>query len=221
MAEIWKDIKGYDGKYQVSNCGRVRRLRKTVPPRILKLQPSHNGYLQATLFRDGKPKHLLVHRLVAQAFIGNPEGKSCVNHINGIKTDNRADNLEWVTHAENTQHALTTGLMTQGEERYNAKLTNEQARYIRNNPDNLSGVELAAVLGTDKTVISAIQRGKTYKNAGGAIREVKPHISRVPDEVRDEIRRLYVRGSHEFGSYAFAKKFGVSKSTILNIVHET
>lgn len=220
MSEIWRDIAGYDGLYQVSNLGRVRRLHKHTPPRISKALPNRGGYLCVALCRGNKSKTCTIHRLVAMAFVSNPDNKPEVNHINGIKTDNRAENLEWCTRSENTRHALTTGLMTQGEERYNAKLTAAQVVYIRENPDGLTGAKLADMFGVTATAVSYVQSGKTYRNAGGRVREAKPHISRVPDDIRAEIRQLYVYGSRKFGSYALAKKYGITSTAILKIVNE-
>lgn len=98
MEEIWKDIKGYEGKYQVSNLGRVRGLIST--PKILTGYKNESGYMNVSL--EGKQYKL--HRLVAGAFIPNPENKPVINHINENKLDNRACNLEWKTHKENINH---------------------------------------------------------------------------------------------------------------------
>ena len=104
--EIWKDILGYEGKYMVSNWGRVKSLNynKTGKERIMKLDKASNGYLQLYLYKDGKRKHYLVHRLVATAFCENPEGFTVVNHINEDKADCRAENLEWCSRAYNNTY---------------------------------------------------------------------------------------------------------------------
>lgn len=104
--EEWKDIEGYEGIYQVSDTGKVRVKRTGL---IRSLVLGKTGYYKVSL-KAGHSKTIDVHRLVATAFIPNPEGKKEVNHINGIKTDNRAENLEWVTRNENTAHAIKTGL---------------------------------------------------------------------------------------------------------------
>ncbi len=205
---MWKTVAP---DYEISTSGEVRSW-KWGEPKILTPVPDRKGYLYVCLHIDGKQKNCSIHRLVAQAFIPNPDGKPEVNHLNGIKTDNRVENLEWCTRSENMRHAYTTGLNP------NAKLTNEQVIYIRDNPDNLTGKTLAAKFGVDAMTISEIQRGKRYKNAGGKIRESKFKHNITSDELREEIRRLYVKGSREFGSRALAKRFGVDHKTVLNCV---
>lgn len=119
--ELYRPIKGYEGLYEVSNHGNVRSLSrmtkgrwgsmKTSPGRQLKLNKHQLGYLRVDLSKDGKSKHNLAHRLVAEAFIPNPDNKKAVNHIDGDKENNRVENLEWCTYKENTQHALANGLL--------------------------------------------------------------------------------------------------------------
>ena len=112
MQEIWKDIKGYEGLYQVSNLGRVKSLPHGRTKGCI-LRPWNNKGYQVVGLWEGTPskmRKLSVHRLVAEAFISNPENKPCINHIDGIRNNNNITNLEWVTPSENTQHAVDTGL---------------------------------------------------------------------------------------------------------------
>lgn len=116
--EIWKPIQDYEGLYEVSSKGRVRSLsrfvkchkysKRQISGTILKSFTVKNGYEIVQLMNRGKK--FAVHRLVGQAFIPNPQNKPQINHINGVKTDNRVENLEWCTQSENMQHAYKVGL---------------------------------------------------------------------------------------------------------------
>lgn len=110
--EVWKPIKGYEGLYEVSNYGNVRRVWRYGREWIGTCKPKRtkDGYLETTLMKNSKPKYVRTHRLVATAFCDNPHNKKEVNHIDGNKRNNRADNLEWVTSSENQIHAYKLGL---------------------------------------------------------------------------------------------------------------
>ena len=108
MQEIWKDIVGYEGLYQVSNLGRVKSLGNTKArkEKILLGVSISDNYLQIGLNKNGERKRYVIHRLVAEAFIPNPLNKPQVNHINGNKKDNSVENLEWCTQCENIRHSI-------------------------------------------------------------------------------------------------------------------
>ena len=109
MTEIWKDIVGYEGLYQVSNLGRVKSVKRN---KILSQKHNWDGYLRIQLWRNNKNKYVSIHRLVAEAFIENPNKKPFINHIDGNKQNNNVDNLEWCTQKENIKHAFDNGLST-------------------------------------------------------------------------------------------------------------
>lgn len=141
MKEIFKDIKGYEGLYQISNIGRVKSLPKpkrnrsgkwTTSEKILKPSINFEGYTTSALIKNGIAKTKTLHRLVAKAFIPNPENKLTVNHINGIRNDNRVENLEWNTQSENVSHAFRIGMKTQiGSKCPRAILNEKQVLEIR------------------------------------------------------------------------------------------
>ena len=110
MIEIWKDVAGYEGLYQVSNLGRVKRLKGKYmkSDKLLKQVKLDSGYVAVCLCKHNKTKNFRVHRLVAEAFIPNPEEKPQVNHIDENKTNNVASNLEWMTAKENNNYGTRT-----------------------------------------------------------------------------------------------------------------
>lgn len=120
MNEIWKDVVGYEGYYQVSNLGNFRSLDRIIkykkdglrlyPGKSLLLEPTKDNYRRIVLMKEGIKARYMAHRLVAQAFIPNPNNKPCINHIDGCKYNNIVSNLEWCTASENCQHAINTGL---------------------------------------------------------------------------------------------------------------
>ena len=123
--EEWRAIEGYEGLYEVSNLGRVRSLDRTIDDRrykgrILKGCESLDGYLKIGLHKDGTIKTTKVHRLVALAFVPNPDSKETVNHINENKHDNRACNLEWLTIQENLAHGTVAERRRAGNREHNS-----------------------------------------------------------------------------------------------------
>lgn len=145
-------------EYEVSTEGRVRRNGRVKTPAM-----KRNGYQQVVLYHNHRPHHRNVHRLVAGAFVPNPDSKPCVNHIDGVKTNNRPSNLEWTTPSENIRHGLTMGLLTVGSARYNSKLTEQDVMNILIFP-GLRLEDLAERYGVSITTIWNIRHGVSWKH---------------------------------------------------------
>lgn len=175
--EIWCDIEGYVGFYQVSNMGRIRSLDKTITRNDGKLyfrkgrilQPFYgktSKYLQVQLSIRNKVKKYLIHRLVASHFIENRNETLEVNHIDGNIYNNHVSNLEYITHLDNIHHAINTGLTQQnGEHSVLAKLSNKQANCIRCLCFNFKIKQkvIARLFNVSKQTINSIVNFKTYK----------------------------------------------------------
>lgn len=125
--EKWKQIKGYEGLYKVSNTGKIKDRKGN----LMKERDNGNGYSYACLWKNGKDKYIGVHRLVAIAFIKNPLNKKCVNHIDANKKNNNVFNLEWCTVQENCKHTIKVGHSTKGIKNPMAKLTEREVAEIR------------------------------------------------------------------------------------------
>jgi predicted XRE-type DNA-binding protein len=172
--EVWKDVVGYEGFYQISNFGRIKRILKfrkerNHQERILNPSISSDGYYRLILCKYKTRKNANIHRLVSEAFIENIYNKPQVNHKNGVKTDNSVKNLEWVTAKENCVHATSLGLNYQlgGELHHMSKLTSKQVceifdLYINK---NILQKEIAKIYSVSQSQISRIlnfQRWKDY-----------------------------------------------------------
>lgn len=132
MKEIWKDVKGYEGWYQVSNTGKIKNVQSN---KILKCSYTDRNYLRATLCKNGEYKGFKVHRLVAIAFLPKPESSFEVNHKDGNKLNNNVNNLEWVSHEQNMKHGWKNGLIKLGKVGRKRKKVSQyiNGKYIRYN----------------------------------------------------------------------------------------
>lgn len=173
MIEEWRDIEGFDGWYQVSNTGKVRSCCNSHGTRgkwkLRALSANHDGYLKVRLNKGDKDLTQRVHTLVAEAFLPNPRGYDTVNHKDGNKTNNAVDNLEWADRSEQMIHAYKLGLKKpmRGSSNCNAKLSDDDVRYIRSHYKRLSQefgtVALGRKFGLTNAAVGKVVRGETYQ----------------------------------------------------------
>lgn len=179
MKEQWADVEGYEGRYSVSSYGRVKSLSRTSPRetkrfnyplpikgRIRKLYVRQR-YHVVTL-SNKKVITYLVHRLVAQAFIPNPQNKPFINHKDGNPANNHVSNLEWCTHGENMQHAHDTGLIAnnpKGEKHYFSRVNEKQVLEIRKlKSQGVRSVDIARKFGLHPATIGDITKRRSWNH---------------------------------------------------------
>lgn len=169
-AELWKDVVGYEGLFQVSNYGRIKRVgrldgKMRFSGEIRKPQKHKDGYLQVDLQRSS---HRLIHRLVAESFLGVHDDLE-VNHKDGDRTNNHLSNLEFVTSEQNRIHSYTVlgalNKKARGEQQHLSKLTDDKVRQIRKmKQEGYTNEQLAKIFNVRHTTISAAYRGATWKH---------------------------------------------------------
>ena len=169
--EVWKNIKGYEGLYQVSNKGRVKSLERTIIDKtgrkrlrkelILKPKTERNGYLRVNLCNGcGKVKRFYVHRLVCEAFHGNPKNKPCVNHIDENKANNTVSNLEWCTYEENNKYGTRPAKVAKANVKNKSKPIGQYTTNGKLIKVWQSAKEVQRQLGLSQGNISEVARGK-------------------------------------------------------------
>jgi hypothetical protein len=159
--EEWRPVISYEDRYEVSNMGRLRALFSRTGM-ILKAKPDRTGYYHVVLIRDKHRITPTIHRIVMAAFVGPCPSGHQVNHISGRKSDNRLENLEYVTPKANKAHAIRLGLVAVGERSGRAKITSDMVRQIRNL--DMTQVQCAQKFGITQTQVSRIRRRQSWRH---------------------------------------------------------
>lgn len=179
MEEEWRPVKGYEGLYEVSNMGRVKSLHRSQII-ILKQHVDHSGYMHVCLNKDGTPNTKRVHRLVAIAFIQNPNNYEIVNHKDGNKKNNTVDNLEWCTQSYNIKHAYHNSLMNRNKQKKIVILYKRYGKY-----DSIT--EASEALGVTSGALSnAIHRNSSIHGFIGVIGENIPMGHSIPINIYND-----------------------------------
>lgn len=163
MEEIWKDVAGSCGRYKVSNLGNVKSMNGHLGEILMRQVGNCHGYMTVNIYTaPKKSRHMYVHRIVAEAFLDNPDGLKEVNHKNGNKADNRAVNLEWVSRESNIFHAVDTGLFDTKKK----KQAGKAAKQVKcsNGKTYRSIYQASKELGIPHSSIRDVCTGKTSKS---------------------------------------------------------
>jgi len=206
--EIWKDLPEYEGLYQVSNKGRIKRDNHLIKPIIQK-----TGYLCISLCKNGISKTYRVHKLIAKVFIPNPNNYKSINHKNGNKQDNRIENLEWCTQAYNNWHARF--ILDKGHN----KLSMEDANTIRK--DVLNGKyknikEISKKYKCNRVIIENILANVYYKTNNSYPIKILRRKNILCKEIIDNIRADYI--NTEMSVIKIAKKYNITRGLAQNII---
>ena len=192
MLEIWKDIQGYEGRYQVSNLGNVKSLKDNLGrPRekLRSLATTNQGYKKVDLHRkEDKPKSKYVHRLVVEAFLPNPENNPMVNHKDSNPSNKHIENLEWCTQAENVQHGYREGNMKPARHRLGARTSQNKFKHTYFEKARNRWVASVEILNTKG--VRAKTKTFSVKKHGSALAELlaAQAVNQILEELNDSER---------------------------------
>lgn len=220
--ERWRDVPNYEGRYRVSDRGRVKSVlnRRSLPGGILSPYRKKESYLRVVLRKNGDDKEFPIHQLVWFAFMGPiPKGLE-INHKDGVKGNNLLPNLEVVTHAENIKHAYAMGLIPDrsGEGSISVKLTEVDVLCIRKaySKGEVTLEDVSVKYGVCLVTVRQILRGETWTKIGGPIvKELPNRVAKVTEEQVREIRRLHDCGTP---TIKIVQLFGVKTCQIRAII---
>lgn len=181
MIEIWKDIKGFENIYQISNYGRIKSYKKNKEGKILKNTNKKGDYLSVILQYKDNIKYTRIHRLVALAFIPNPNNYNEINHIDGNKQNNHVENLEWCTHKQNFEHAKKIGLW-----KYNKPYKSKKIRQFTLNNEFLceyeNSIHASKITGICARNILQVANREPYNNKGSIRKQAGGYIWRFAND---------------------------------------
>lgn len=224
MENEFTPIKGMEGRYEISRNGIVRSVFSCwlfPDGKIMSASIGSAGYFRISMMAGrGHRRTCSLHRLIATAFIPNPENKPQVNHINGIKTDNRIENLEWVTNRENIVHAYATGLAKPlyGEDAGTKKITNNQAIEILNMVG--PNIEIAERYGIDQSTVGFIKSGWAWGEITGKVYKRKrlsiPVVKLIKKDLSEGLTSKEISQKHGIDSeLVYDIKSGFSWSSVI------
>lgn len=205
LIEVWKDIEGFEGQYQVSSFGNIKSLARMrigkggclspLKEKIMSLKLSKTGYYVVGLCKDGKKTHPSVHRLVAKAFSKSVEGKDTVNHIDGVKTNNNISNLEWADSSEQMRHAVKLELVEKrGSPKFTKAFKNSMLKYSLENPQT-SIAKLAELFNTsERTAGRIVNEGVNRRVTGCMTKNGLVHKITTSQQQVKEIKELRSKG---------------------------
>lgn len=226
QGEVWKDVAGFEGLYKVSNFGRVRAIGRGLRRGCIMTDKFDklDGYMHLSLTKDGVPHHFVIHRLVAIAFIPNPDNKPTVNHKDFNRCNNRAENLEWMTQKENNRYSIEAGHRKYTEKMrlgaYNRRsVKDEVVKMIMSDYDNgLKPSEIADKYNVTRPFVSRVVHGRLRGDVTNLANECQDLRNKLSDA---DIIEIYKSSQQGENIASLAKRFDVAIGYIRQLLAGT